>query len=229
MPATPDTALVIMARAPRLGEVKTRLAASLGPTTTLRLYRAFLTDLALRFAEMDRCALHWACTPSAGEFAAELAQLVPGTSPGTCFSQHGLNFAERLHQVFRETATRAFARTIVISSDSPQVSLELIEQARQALDEYDVVLGPAEDGGYYLIAMREPYDLFTDIPMSTDQVLRLTLAKAAALSLSVHLLDTLFDVDEQSDFLRLAELLQRDPSMAPATTSCVLQALKELV
>ena len=228
MPAS-DTALVIVARTPRLGEVKTRLAASLGPATTLRLYQAFLTDLATRFAITDECSLHWAYTSSDGDFAAELAQLVPGVPIGTCFPQRGLNFADRLYQVFRETTTRAFARTIVISSDSPQVSLELIVQARQALNEYDVVLGPAEDGGYYLIAMREPHDLFTDIPMSTDQVLSMTIARANALSLSVHLLDTLFDIDEQSDFLRLARLLQTDPSMAPATAACVFQAIKELV
>lgn len=223
-----DTALVIMARTPRLGEVKTRLAASLGPAATLQLYRAFLTDLALRFAPARDCTLHWAYTPGNGDFAAALAQLVPGVCAGTCFPQSGLDFAGRLHQVFRETTTRAFARTIVISSDSPQVSSALISQARLALNEHDVVLGPAEDGGYYLIAMREPHDLFTGIPMSTDQVLRLTVAKAQQSFLSVHLLDTLFDIDELSDFLRLARLLQADPGLAPATAACVFQAMKGL-
>ena len=224
-----DTALVIVARTPRLGGVKTRLAAQLGPEATLQLYRAFLTDLALRFATERECALHWAYTPETDDFAYELAHLVPGISAGTCFPQRGLNFASRLHQVFRETTMRAFARTIVISSDSPQIRYSLISQARQALDEYDVVLGPAEDGGYYLIGMREPYDLFTGIPMSTDQVLRLTIARAQELSLSVHLLETLFDIDELPDFLRLARLLQADPALAPATAACVFQAMKELV
>ena len=224
-----DTALVIVARTPRLGEVKTRLAASLGPVTTLQLYRAFLTDLARRFATASDCSLHWAYTAAEGDFAAELAQLVPDVDIGDCFPQHGRDFADRLYQVFRETTTRAFARTIVISSDSPQVSSTLISQARLALDKHDVVLGPAEDGGYYLIAMREAYDLFTGIPMSTDQVLQMTLARARELSLSVHLLDTLFDIDELPDFLRLAQLLQADPGLAPATAACIVQAKKELV
>ncbi len=224
-----DTALVIVARTPHLGQVKTRLAASLGSVATLQLYRAFLTDLTLRFATASDCALHWAYTPAEGDFATELAQLVPGVPSGACFPQHGLTFAERLYQVFRETTTRAFARTIVISSDSPQVSSDLVSQARSALDEYDVVLGPAEDGGYYLIAMRELYDLFTSIPMSTDQVLRMTVARAREWSLSVHLLDTLFDVDELPDFLRLARLLQDNPALAPATAACILQAMKELI
>ena len=224
-----DTALVIVARTPRLGEVKTRLAVELGPTATLRVYRAFLTDLALRFATANDCALHWAYTPADGDFAYELAQLVPGVSIGTCFPQHGPDFASRLHQVFHEMHALAFDTTIVISSDSPQGSRALISRARRALDEYDVVLGPAEDGGYYLLGMREPYDLFTDIPMSTDQVLRLTIEKARERSLSVHLLDTLFDIDELPDFLRLAGLLQADPSLAPTTAACILQAIKELV
>ncbi len=225
----PDTALAIVARTPRLGEVKTRLAAKLGAPTTLELYRAFLTDLALRFAPLRDCALHWAYTPADGDFAAQLARLVPGVNIGTCFPQSGPDFASRLYQVFRETTARAFARTIVISSDSPQISAALISQAREALDTHDVVLGPAEDGGYYLIGMRAPYDLFTGIPMSTDQVLRLTVARAGELALSVHLLETLFDIDELSDFLRLARLLQADPSLAPTTAACVLQAVKEHV
>lgn len=224
-----DTALIIVARTPRLGEVKTRLAAKLGPSTTLQVYQAFLIDLARRFAATNDCALHWAYTPADGDFAYELAQLVPGVSIGTCFPQSGVDFASRLHQVFREASTRTFARTIVISSDSPQVSCALISRARQALDEYDVVLGPAEDGGYYLLGMREPHDLFTDIPMSTDQVLRLTIEKARKLSLSVHLLDTLFDVDELPNFLRLAGLLQADPGLAPATAACIFQTMKELI
>ncbi|HEY0753161.1 MAG TPA: TIGR04282 family arsenosugar biosynthesis glycosyltransferase [Ktedonobacteraceae bacterium] len=224
-----DTTLVIMARTPRLGAGKTRLAASLGPATTLRLYRAFLTDLALRFTSAPSCALHWAYTPAESDFAGSLAELLPGTQAGTCFPQHGHDLAERLYQVVRETSSRSFARTIIIGSDTPQVSLALIEQACLALDKYDVVLGPAEDGGYYLIALREPHDLFTGIPMSTDQVLQTTIARIHALSLSVHLLDTLFDVDELPDFLRLASLLREQPELAPTTAACILQAMKELV
>ncbi|HEX7735697.1 MAG TPA: TIGR04282 family arsenosugar biosynthesis glycosyltransferase [Ktedonobacteraceae bacterium] len=224
-----DTALVIMARLPRLGQVKTRLAASLGADATLQLYRAFLTDLALRFAPARDCALHWAYTPDSSAFADELAELVPGKAAGTCFPQRGTDFADRLYQVVRETSERGFVRTIIISSDSPQVSARLISQARRALEEYDVVLGPAEDGGYYLIALREPHDLFTGIPMSTDQVLRLTIARARNMALAVHLLEPLFDVDELSDCLRLARMLQVEPGLAPTTAACIFQVIKELV
>lgn len=224
-----ETALVIMARQPRLGQVKTRLAAELGAEATLQLYRAFLTDLALRFASTRDCALHWAYTPGDCAFADELARLAPGKPTGVCFPQRGADFADRLYQVVRETSARGFARTIIMSSDSPQVSTELIDQARTALDEHDVVLGPAEDGGYYLIALREPHDLFTDIPMSTDQVLRMTVERARARALSVHLLEPLFDVDEFSDYLRLARLLQDEPALAPTTAACIAQVMKELV
>ena len=225
-----DTALVIVARTPHLGEVKTRLAARLGAERTLQLYQAFLTDLALRFAPVREYMLHWAYTPTSDDFASHLAHLVPTMEDiGVCFAQRGPDFASRLHQIFRECSTRAFAKTIIISSDSPQISHALILQAQQALDTSDVVLGPAEDGGYYLIGMRAPHDLFTDIPMSTDQVLRLTSERAQELALSVHLLETLFDIDELPDFLRLAHLLQVDPTLAPTTAACIVQAMKEQV
>jgi len=209
--------------------VKTRLATSLGAAATLRLYRAFLTDLALRFALTHDCALHWAYTPDGDAFANELRQLVPDESVGTFFPQRGADFADRLYQVVRETSSRGFARTIIIGSDSPQISSALVSQARVALDEHDVVLGPAEDGGYYLIALREPHDLFTGIPMSTDRVLQMTMDRAQSMALSVHLLESLFDVDELSDCLRLARLLQNEPDMAPTTASCILQVVKELI
>ncbi|HLI71115.1 MAG TPA: TIGR04282 family arsenosugar biosynthesis glycosyltransferase [Ktedonobacteraceae bacterium] len=224
-----DTALVVMARTPRLGEGKTRLAASLGPIPTLQLYRAFLTDLARRFSPDNNCDLYWAYTPPESDFASELAQLVPDLSPGTCFPQQGADFASRLHQVFHTMTARAVPRTIVIGSDSPHISCALVSQARLALEENDVVLGPADDGGYYLIGMREPHDLFTGIPMSTSQVFRMTVSRARELSLSVHLLETLFDVDELADFLRLAHLLQDNPDLAPSTASHITHLMKELV
>ncbi len=225
----PDTALVIMARAPRVGKVKTRLAASLGPVPTLCLYRAFLTDLARRFATDHNCDLYWAYMPATIDFSVELAQLVPDLLTGTCFPQRGSNLADRLHQVFHTMAARSLPKTIVIGSDSPQISCALISQARLALEKSDVVLGPADDGGYYLIGMREPHDLFTDIPMSTPQVLQMTIDRARELSLSVHLLETLFDIDELPDFLRLARVLQDNPGLAPASAACITQLMKEFV
>ena len=79
------------------------------------------------------------------------------------------------------------------------------------------MLGPADDGGYYLIAMRSTHDVFSDIPMSTPIVLRMTIEAAPRQGLKVHLLETLFDVDELPDLLRLTRLLQDKRALAPNT------------
>jgi len=134
-----------------------------------------------------------------------------------------------LHHVFDTTIASGFQQTIVIGSDSPQLSREIIIQARQALAQADVVLGPAEDGGYYLIAMRKPYDLFSEIPMSTGQVLQMTIERAHCLGLSVHLLEPLFDIDELPDLLKLKALLEVQPVLAPASAAVVFSLSGELL
>lgn len=234
----PETALVVMARYPEPGKTKTRLARVLGNDETAQLYQAFLTDLAQRFAETPVAGtpgrdksrpyvLHWAYTPADVDYAAFVATLVPGRDKSRpykayamcCFPQQGVELGERLHHAFQWTHAQAFEYTILIGSDSPQISREIIANARTALDEADVVLGPAEDGGYYLIAMRKPYDVFTGIPMSTSVVLEMSIELARSQGLSVRLLDPLFDVDELPDLLRLAALLQKDNTLAPATAA----------
>ncbi len=220
-----DTALVIMARYPEKGKIKTRLAARLGAAATLELYQAFLTDLARRFAG-GGCDLHWAYTPADADFDICVATLAAvDVSLWHSFPQQGDELAARLEHAFCTTAAQHFRKTIVIGSDSPQISQDIIAQAQQALDSVDLVLGPAEDGGYYLIAMREAHDVFRGISMSTSQVLRMTVEKARVCNLSMHLLEPLFDVDELPDLVRLAHLLQREPALAPATAACLVHSM----
>ena len=118
-------------------------------------------------------------------------------------------------------ASHDIQRTVLIGSDSPQVSRAIIDQARAALDAADVVLGPAEDGGYYLIAMRSPHDVFSGIPMSTPEVREMTVMSAERQGLRVHLLEPLLDVDELPDLQRLAALLEKNPSLAPTTANTI--------
>jgi uncharacterized protein len=223
-----ETALVIMARYPQVGTTKTRLARAIGSEETVRLYRSFLTDLVHTFANREY-DLHWAYSPAGVDYQAFIATLAP-SPPGrmTCFPQQGEDLGERLHHVFRRTQEREFGRTIVIGSDSPHIGLASIARAEQALDEADIVLGPANDGGYYLIAMRQPYDVFSGIPMSTSVVTRLTMEMAQHQGLTVQLIEPLFDVDELPDLVRLAQLLEADSTLAPAT-AIHLATIKELV
>ncbi|MBE3560582.1 MAG: TIGR04282 family arsenosugar biosynthesis glycosyltransferase [Ktedonobacteraceae bacterium] len=215
----PDTALIIMARYPEAGKTKTRLARTLGAQATADLYRAFLTDLARRFAGQPY-ALHWAYTPAGVAYHQFVASLAPEHAQAmTCFPQRGDDFNSRLLAAFQWTATQGFARTVLIGSDSPHIPPALVESAAAALDEVDVVLGPADDGGYYLLAIRKPYDVFSGIPMSTEVVARMTIEAALRQGLTVRLLSHLFDVDEWPDLERLAELLQQDSTLAPATAA----------
>ncbi len=214
-----ETALVVMARYPMLGTTKTRLARTLGDKETLQLYRAFLIDLAGHFAGTDY-DLHWTYTPAEVDYSAFMAALIPDLAHFTrSFAQQGSDLGARLLHAFQWTRQRRYASTIVIGSDTPHITRDLLAQAQAALQEADVVLGPADDGGYYLIAMREPHDVFTEIPMSTSVVAEQTTARAIKLGLTVRLIAPLFDIDEHTDLLRLAELLRVNNTLAPATAA----------
>jgi rSAM/selenodomain-associated transferase 1 len=212
-----DTALVVMARYPEAGKTKTRLARTIGQHQAAQLYQAFLTDIASRFADQD-CSLHWAYTPAHVDYQSFVSTLVPHCAQQMhSFPQQGADLGERLLHAFQWTQQQGFQRTILISSDSPQISQNIINDAKAALEFADVVLGPADDGGYYLIAMRKPYDVFSNIPMSTPVVAQMTIEAAQRQNLKVHLLDSLFDIDELPDLQRLARLLTTNSMLAPAT------------
>jgi rSAM/selenodomain-associated transferase 1 len=216
-----ETALVILARYPEAGKTKTRLARTIGNQTAADLYHAFLIDLAQRFAKQPY-ALHWAYTPAEMNYQAFVATLAPGDAQRMrCFAQQGADLGERLLHAFQHTHEQGFQRTILISSDSPHISLDIIKRAHQALDDADVVLGPADDGGYYLISMHSPHDVFSGIPMSTAVVAQRTIEAAQRQGLRVRLVDTLSDVDELPDLLRLTRLLAVDSSRAPATAAYI--------
>jgi rSAM/selenodomain-associated transferase 1 len=221
-----DTALVVMARYPEVGATKTRLARVIGGGEAVLLYRAFLTDLAERFAGQGY-DLHWTYTPNGVDYSAFMATLAPSlVQRMRSFPQQGAELGARLHRAFQWTYERGYRRTIVIGSDSPHISRDIVARAREALDEADVVLGPADDGGYYLIAMRRPHDVFHGIPMSTSQVMQMTVELAQRQGLRVCTLETLFDIDEWPDLVRLAQLLRVDSSLAPAT-AIYLATMKE--
>ena len=224
----PETALVVMARYPQVGTTKTRLARTIGAEEVVRLYRAFLIDLVHKFAG-QAYELYWAYTPAEVDYLSFLGTLAPSLLEHMhAFPQQGRDLGARLHHVFRWTHDRGYQATIVISSDSPHIGLHIVTQAQVALDTADVVLGPADDGGYYLIAMRRPYDVFSGIPMSTCLVAQQTIELAASQGLKVSTLEPVFDIDELPDLVRLAQLLESDSSLAPATAA-YLASLREFV
>lgn len=223
-------ALAIVARYPEPGKVKTRLAATIGACQAAALYAAFLGDLAARFGAAHRTGNHagnyellWACAPG-GRPCADLRAVVGGER--RIIAQRGADFADRLYALACDTRDMGFERLVIMSSDSPHVPATVVTEAFAALALADVVLGPAEDGGYYLIGLHlrasahalAPPDLFRGIQMSTSTVCAETLARAAALGLSTTLLAPTFDVDEAPDLTRLWDALRHaDPALAPRT------------
>ena len=212
-------ALVIVAKYPRPGHVKTRLGASIGFARAARLYRAFLDDLAERFTQAEARAgydLIWACADD----PAALARLLGPEAGARMIRQRGDDFAARLYHICRDTAALGYERTVILGSDSPQAPVSAVSRALALLECADVTLGPADDGGYYLVGVRNrptPPDIFTGIVMSTPWVLAQTLERVATLGLSARVIETTFDVDTEADMLRLAQTLDAAPALAPRT------------
>jgi len=189
--------LYVAAKAPRVGLVKTRLARAIGDVAAVALYRAFVGDLAARFAQAP-FPVGWYVTPE--DAWDELAPLVGRPVPnGPVLFQGAGDWTARQRALFRDAARRGEARTILAASDSPQLPLDVVAGAFALLDRHDVVLGPTDDGGYYLIGMRGPCDVLAGVRMSSATVLDEILARAASAGLSVGLVETTFDVDEVAD------------------------------
>jgi rSAM/selenodomain-associated transferase 1 len=220
-------ALFIMARMPLAGQTKTRLGASIGIEAATALYRAFLHDLGERFtqaAARDGYDLYWCyAAPDDIDDTAFAAQVPAG---GGLLRQEGADFAARLWQGFQTLGARGYERVVVIGSDSPHLPAAWVARAFAALATHDVVIGPAQDGGYYLLGQRvsgadAPVDLFSGITMSTATVCAETLARAEVVGLSVALMPATFDIDHAEDLDQLRQAVRDAPSAsadpAPAT------------
>jgi rSAM/selenodomain-associated transferase 1 len=226
-------ALFIVVRTPIAGQTKTRLGAHIGHETAAALYSAFLRDLGMRFTEAaarDGYDLCWHYTaPDASDEAADeetFAAAVP--AGGLLLRQVGDGLAQRLRHGFQALRERGYERIVVIGSDSPQIPAAWVREAFAALWDDDAVIGPARDGGYYLLGVRAEADspdllpdLFTGVQMSAPDVCVRTIERARNLNLSVAYTPRSFDVDEVDDLRLLRETLRdapsRDADRAPAT------------
>ncbi len=202
-------ALYVIARAPRPGSAKTRLGRTIGHERAVTLYRAFLQDLAARFSGAP-FALGWYVTPP--DAWAEISPLV-GESGQILFQGEG-DLTERQRELFRGAAGRGEERTVLIASDSPHLTVGIVEEAFRCLDRQDIVFGPTYDGGYYLIGMRGYHDVLQETPMSVGTELYGIVARARLSGLSVGLLETTFDVDVVEDIRHLRPLVLERPDLS---------------
>ena len=212
-----------MAKVPGAVPVKSRLSPALSPARAAELYRCFLLDKLDAVASLSTVSGVVAYTPP--EATAALRALAP---PGLrLLAQEGADLGERLANVMRTLLADGHPAALAIDSDSPTLPMTYVLDAARILGERaaDVVLGPCDDGGYYLIGLRTPEPtLFHDIPWSTSEVFEATLAAARRLGLRAHRLPAWFDVDTEADLIRLRVELAAHGG-GPARTRAFLTAL----
>lgn len=191
--------LLIFAREPVLGRVKTRLAAGIGPVAALATYRELLALTARAVAAAQVPATVWlAEAPAAPAAPTQPRPEWPGlpwrVQPPTA------SLGERMRHAFAEAFAAGAGRVVIIGTDCPALTADLLRQAFDQLATHDLVVGPAADGGYYLLGMRQLHEsLFANKQWSTATVLADTLADAARLGLRVTHLPTLADIDSARD------------------------------
>jgi rSAM/selenodomain-associated transferase 1 len=214
--------LVVMAKAPRPGMVKTRLAQSLSDDAVTELYCCLLDDtLALaRSLKLGDVEVAIMCPDSDVN---ELARLAGNEM--SVVAQKGEGLAAGLTSVFAHFAdghrTNALQRRIIaFNSDSPHLPRSVLEDAFETLAAHDIVVGPTHDGGYYLVGAKASHPtLFAGDGMGTSSALERLLARARALELSVGFADPFYDIDVADDLTRLAEELRLAPERAPRTAA----------
>lgn len=196
-PHRPTDAVLIFVRAPELGRVKTRLAAEIGAEAALRVYRRLAEHAVAEARALEpRASVRVHFTPAdAGDSVRAWLGGGPAYLP-----QADDDLGGRMRAAFAEAFAAGFRRVVIIGSDLPDVSAGLLRDAFARLDSAPVVLGPARDGGYYLLGMREMVGgVFAGVPWSTDRVLARTMEILSGAGIEPALLPMLADVDEAGD------------------------------
>jgi uncharacterized protein len=218
-PALPP-AVAVMAKVPGLEPVKSRLARAFTPEVATLAYRCFLLDILDAVAGIEGVRPVLAYTPTHGRSL--MAALAPPAF--RLVAQEGRDLGERMSNLLAGLCADGHPAAVAIGSDSPTLPMAYVLEAADVLARgaADVVLGPSEDGGYYLVGLRRRQAaLFDGIPWGTDRVLELTLDKARRLGLRAHLLPDWFDVDTENDLSRLADELATRPGVAWRTRRCL--------
>lgn len=212
----PAQRLLVFARLPELGKVKTRLAESIGEDRALEAYKTMLRDLLVSIGTSSaetEIELLWAPTESASGDALTRAF---GDFPTAM--QTGTTLGDRLSMAFSERFFfHATQKIVAIGVDDPSLPRTLIDTAFDQLNSCEWVVGPAEDGGYYLIGCRAAsFDpmIFADVEWGTSAVFATTMSKIAELQSTVAVLPVRWDIDSELDWDRYVEIRSRDPRNA---------------
>jgi len=196
MTKTQTKAIVLFARDPVAGKVKTRLAPFLSEDLILELYTCFLNDSIEKICKVGDADRFIGVTPSdsSGYFSRMSAQ-----RPVTVFMQEGADLGEKMLSAFQARFDEGYEQVAIIGSDSPSLPAAYIENALNS--NKDLTIGPSTDGGYYLIGMRQkPVDVFSgDMDWGSEKILAQTLDRVKKRECSLELLPLWYDVDRADD------------------------------
>jgi len=208
-----------MAKAPRPGMVKTRLARSLSVEAVTDLYRCLLDDTLALARSLGTAEVAILCPASDVE---ALTQLTGGVVD--VVAQKGDGLAAGLTSVFAHFTGDGRQSVVAFNSDSPHLRRSVLESAFETLTGHDLVIGPTHDGGYYLVGAKAAHRaLFDGDGMGTGSALEALLARTRGLQLSVGFTDPFYDIDVEDDLMRLAAELRLSPARAPRTAAWLKQ------
>ena len=194
MAKTYDNALILFARDPILGKVKTRLSPFLEEDVILKLYTCFLQDSLDNIGKVENVDLFVGVAPSneSGFFTGTLGSDI------RLFVQEGENLGAKMRRAIQDRFAEGYERVVIIGSDSPSLPASYLYRALGS--DKDMVLGPSTDGGYYLIGMREKVvEVFKDVTWGAETVLQETCERLVQKGASLELLPVWYDVDTPED------------------------------
>jgi len=192
-----------MIRNPELGKVKTRLARTTGDAEALRIYQFLLERTRISSQEVEARRMLWY-----SNFVAEQDEWLPEYFEK--YVQEGNDLGARMRHTFQTAFDSGATKALIIGSDCPQLSGQILEQAFLALDRDDFVIGPVPDGGYYLLGMKQlAPSLFEGIEWSTETVRAVTLEKIQKLGETCFLLPELSDIDTEADYESYKKLVNK--------------------
>ena len=213
-----SNALIVVAKRPTPGKTKTRLSPPLTPELASALYECFLFDTLDQIRQV-RDAQHVIAYLDEYDYFQRLApdfELIP---------QEGHDLGERLDNALTFYLSRGYERVVIMDSDSPTLPPDYLSRAFHILsDSADVVLGPCDDGGYYLIGLKKPTPrLLREVHMSTPTVAADTMALAKEEGLNLVMLPTWYDIDDIASLSRLIKEIEELELMSPTHTCYFLQ------
>jgi uncharacterized protein len=212
--------ILVFVRAPEIGKVKTRLANVIGNEAALSLFKSFVADelamLRNLFFDVIICFHPHSARLQVENWLSDESDFV---------AQSGKDLGQRMRNAFEEVFSRGYRQALLIGSDLPDLSSSMILDAFDYLTRQDAVIGPCEDGGYYLIGFRQNTysgDFFLQIPWGTARVFDQTVLRFHKKNLNYYTLKKWRDIDNYEDLVWLKKALDKNPTMAKHTYSCLM-------